>query len=407
MIQIKPTHYLHFTCPFCNKEQRSNEILFWGLAVVAKIDCSSCQKNAFISLEIGHFVHFPCIFQNQSTLAEALKVTTTKWLHEPLLKSFFQQDYKLPKFRKTVFQKKEKVILLHCLDPVYGHTLWRLFNYAKLYQEYPDYGIILLIPENFEYLFPNPHISELWILDNSLGDFKYLMPTLNTLIKKELERFEEFYIAKAPVQPQVNQEIVEELFSQKVFPLENFAKLPPKVLFVMRNDRFWLAQKWEYFLFRIYISSKWKFLLPFLVKKQNKYFNRLSKLLKHKMPAITITAIGFGNPKGLSQNIQDLRSQKPDSSTEIQWNRLASEAQLVIGVHGSHLLIPTALSGAFIELLPSHRIENFGEANIFIQKNVRYANFLQRIMPLATPPKLVARHIVHIIKNFKFLRRLE
>lgn len=408
MIQIKPSIKHYFTCPFCSKKVASNEVIFWGLVIVAKFECQSYSKSAYISLNIGHFTHFPCVFQDSSSLSTSRKQNNTAlWLHQPLLNSFYQKNYTIPTFRKVVYHTKSKAILLNCLDPVYGHALWRLLNYAKLYKKYPEYAIILLIPKNFEYLFPNSRISELWILDNNLEDFQYLMPNLNRIIQQEIRRFEEFHLAKAEVQPQVSQETIENLFSQKTFTLPQFTELSPKVLLVMRNDRFWLSKKWEYLLFRIYKRFNLQLLTSFFIQRQHKHFNKLAKHLRQKNSTLHITAIGFGNPKGLSKDIQDLRSPAPDSDTENYWNQLASKTHLVVGVHGSHLLIPTALSMAFIELLPLHRIENFGEASIFTQKNPRYSNFLKRILPLATSPKIVTRHILHILEGFQFLRKTE
>ena len=58
------------------------------------------------------------------------------------------------------------------------------------------------------------------------------------------------------------------------------------------------------------------------------------------------------------------RESRPDRETERRWLGLLRGADLVIGVHGSNLLLPTGLARASIELLPAERYGNALQATL-------------------------------------------
>ena len=62
--------------------------------------------------------------------------------------------------------------------------------------------------------------------------------------------------------------------------------------------------------------------------------------------------------------------------------RVYSESILVIGVHGSAMLLPSAHAGMAISMMPSRRWGNFAEDVLFREKDVRMASFQRRIIPL-------------------------
>jgi len=396
---IKPFQSLEFPCPNCNKTLKTKENHFLGLAFFAETYCETCEKRFWYSLPIRHFRVFPLVLNTEKKEVFYPK-KRADWLNQDIIQSFYQKKYKQAKIKKIIFQEAKEAYFLNCLDSVYGHTLWTLFN-DILFQK--DKKVIVLIPQNFAYLFPLGNVCEVWLLENDLQDFKFLMPNLDKWIKNELQRFEKVDLVYADFYPFANEKKVIEIFKEKPFDLANFSKKPFKIAFVLREERFWLNTNWEYFLFRLFVVFKLKFLKSYFLWKQNFLFNRLAKLLKNEFESIEIYAIGLGKSQKLSEKINDFRSPKPSIEEEKKWNKTASQSHLVIGVHGSGLLAPTALSAGFIELLPPHRIANFGEANILIdKKHPRFTNFLQRSLPLNSNPKTVFKHIKNILERFSF-----
>jgi hypothetical protein len=59
-----------------------------------------------------------------------------------------------------------------------------------------------------------------------------------------------------------------------------------------------------------------------------------------------------------------------------------AESELVIGVHGSSMILPSAHAGMVISMMPSRRWGNFAEDLIYTESDVRLASFQRRIIPL-------------------------
>jgi hypothetical protein len=117
---------------------------------------------------------------------------------------------------------------------------------------------------------------------------------------------------------------------------------------------------------------------------------------------VNLLAMGLGEKGGLSSFVNDLRTQNPNAAVEREWCEKYANSHVVIGVHGSNMLIPTALAAGFIEILPRHKIPHVTE-DLVLQHPSRYAVFLGRHVDHFASADLVARHAISMIRDFPFL----
>ena len=81
-------------------------------------------------------------------------------------------------------------------------------------------------------------------------------------------------------------------------------------------------------------------------------------------PEIGLVERGYlylATPGGMPTWIADLRTLRPRPEVELAWCKELAGTRTAVGVHGSHMLLPSALAGAVIDLLPSFKLPNVGQ----------------------------------------------
>ena len=82
-------------------------------------------------------------------------------------------------------------------------------------------------------------------------------------------------------------------------------------------------------------------------------------------------------------------------------NAIYRHSQLVLGIHGSHMLIPTALSAGFIEIHPPAQDPTSHRGHWPPPTKGRLAHFLGRFCGTNfSSPRLVAAHVWTMVKGF-------
>jgi hypothetical protein len=131
-------------------------------------------------------------------------------------------------------------------------------------------------------------------------------------------------------------------------------------------------------------------------------FSRTARLIKRKLPEAKIFATGGAGSTGkLHSIINDHRKNKLSEEEELRRCKLWATSHIVIGVHGANMMIPTALSAGFVEILPRHKIQHIAEET-HLNYNSRYTLFLGRHVDHYASPRLVSQHAVRMIKDFSF-----
>jgi hypothetical protein len=228
------------------------------------------------------------------------------------------------------------------------------------------------------WLIPEKNVAEIWTVDLGFRDFNNFYPDLSAKINSELARFKKVMLSKAYVIP-TNENINIQAFTG-IKPY-NFLNEPsfPSITFIWREDpdRLWIRN--FYLLKGFKKAGLGKLLIPFQYLRVIYLFRLLRRTIGTKF---TYSVAGLGDFGNFPSYIRDLRVKRFTEDAEKMLCEIYSESTLVIGIHGSGMLLPSAHAGMTVSLMPSKRWGNFAEDILFTEKDIRLASFQRRIVPL-------------------------
>lgn len=138
-----------------------------------------------------------------------------------------------------------------------------------------------------------------------------------------------------------------------------------------------------------------------MLKWQNFKVKKLFKLLYNKFPQANFTVAGLGTSTSFPQWIEDKRVSEYTDDLERVTCKIYSESRLVIGVHGSNMLLPSAHAGMVIDLMPVNRWGNFAQDILYQEKDNRVASFRYRFLPISTKVYLISKIAFFQIKGYQ------
>jgi hypothetical protein len=400
MFLLLPGPSLTLTCPRCFKDGLHIKDTLWqGIHLLAEGLCDACGFAFYQTLPVGHDLDFPVAFGKEEPVY-FVSPQTGAWHYQPLVKGYYAPKSNPVPLTRKVFYKAKKVIVLNCLDKVYGHAVFRLFNAQFHLEQDTELGLVVLLPASLEWLVPDG-VAEVWLVEGQLAGLEGWLSGLDASVKQWLKMYEEVYVSHAYSHPDMNQVDIALFTRIPKFDLQQFNQLPLQVTFVWREDRFWLGHYWEHLLWLL--TKKWAF--PYLnqvyfVFRQKQHILSTAHKIKKAFPQALFCVTGFGKTGRFPDWFQDLRTQELNSYSQQQWNLVYANSQLVIGILGSDMLFPTALAAGFIDLIPPYRLANFMEdvaTRVLNRKNF----FLGRSLEVFASPKLVASHAVEMLKGYE------
>jgi hypothetical protein len=239
-----------------------------------------------------------------------------------------------------------------------------------------------------------PGVAEVWLVDIPPSRARSFHPRLDRLIQAECGRFEEVYLSPARSHP-------------SDFDLTNFTGVPKhdfaaprfRVTFIWREDRTWSSSPPAMDLMRRSGSGR-----RLLLGWQNHKIRRLFAALRRAVPEALFTAAGLGRTTEFPQWIEDRRVARFDEETERRTCQVYAESRLVIGVHGSNMLLPSGHAGLTIDLMPDDRWGNFGQDILYQEEDVRLSSFRYRFLPIGSASSVVARCAAEQIAGYDYFR---
>ena len=72
-----------------------------------------------------------------------------------------------------------------------------------------------------------------------------------------------------------------------------------------------------------------------------------------------------------------------------------SESRMVVGVHGSNMLLPTAHAGMAVDLMPRDRWGNLAQDNLMRDNNLQMMQYRSVYFPIITP-SYESAHIISV-----------
>jgi hypothetical protein len=383
----------------------ASSLLFQGQHILAEMQCTCCDIAYYHTVAIGHAAFFPVSFSYDGKITKFLPESEV-WMAKPLIQSmlsdaaFVEAEIEVLPHRKT-----SKALFLNCLDDCWGHVFHKLLNAQKHLENDSDWGLIVLIPSNFKWLILDG-VAEVWALNLPMKDLKNRIVNLDAFVKSQLPRFHEAGLSNAHVQPNASSINIEKFTKIAPFDLKNFYVLPPKITFIWREDRFWHKSYVEEICYLASVKYGFsKLLVPFFAWLQMLRFGKLAKRISEKIPNSQFCLVGLGTNSNPPRLLNDLRKNTFSEATEKEWVKCYAETHVIVGVHGSHMLLPTAMAAAFVELVPYWKLDRWGE-DIAQPYQGRNSMFLGRILPGFSSSKLVAAHVVGVLRNYALFSKM-
>lgn len=403
MIRLKPTPDAALECPRCRVKLTPDGWLITGMRNLAELRCAGCGGEFYGDLPAGQALYTPILLDKQT--GAVYDNYGVGWFSGWLADSYANRTSESLGFKVKKFAKIErKVVLLNCLDVLYGHSLLKLLN-AQYYLTRADIDLIILAPRFLEWMLPDG-AAEWWIVDLPLRRGTEWNDWLAGEIEKRLAPFDEVFLSAAFSHPHQNDFDIERFTKVKPFALEDWSKFieRPRVTFIWREDRFWKSAGAQ-------ISGGFGRIKRRLGKSANPADEQLRKVisfaesLRADVPALDFAVVGLGEAKGLPEWIADLRLTEIDAAAERRWCERYASSHVVVGVHGSNMLLPSAHAGATVEIISADRQGNFLQDILFRGSDIRETFFRYRFVPPSTAPAELAALTASMLR-FEDFRQL-
>ena len=400
LVPVKPGLFNDFLCPACGAERPAACGTVWpGIHILGSYRCHTCKLEFIRDLPVGFAVDHPmAIAQDTGQLYNPTKGDA--WIHEPLLKAFHDPYEGEVRIERVVNRKCGQVIILNTLDFLYGHVLLKLFNAVDYMRSYPDKGLVVIVPRMYAWLIPDD-VAEAWIVDLKLGEMGAWRTAFDRFVQERMTEYREVELAKGYAHPSLIGIDIEQFTGVKPFALEDFTTAAAHITFVVRQDRLWYRNGLAKFIHRVVRRIGFFPGLPAWM--QDRLVSSTIRRIRRRLPATAFTVVGLGRRRGLPEGVEDLRALRMDLDTELAWCRAYAKSQVVIGVHGSNMILPTAHAAGCVEILPYDRYGNIVQ-DISVRYEDRMQLFMYRFVDEFASPGYVTHHVCSMFKDFDVYR---
>ncbi|MBD1827656.1 hypothetical protein H6F71_09430 [Microcoleus sp. FACHB-61] len=370
MIEIKPNIQQRSNCPYCETELNPKSVLWQGIHIVLDSKCEGCGSEIIDDLRVGHGVKN--YIQVNLIKGEVFAADTYKkeWLGQPLLNSLQNPQPEKLEIVKEIFKPCNRVIILNCIDHLYGHSLLKLLNAQRHLECNSDYGLVVIVPKFLRWMVPD-EVAEIWTVPISLKNGQNYYPSFAEFVEEETKRFDKIYVSEAHSHPSQF-----DITRFTRVPKHNFENKEIKITFIWREDRLLVNR----LLFRVLRKIDRRAMsLPL----QNLKIQQLFEKIKLQVPEAKFAVAGLGTKTKFPEWIEDYRVDSFNEKIEKEICHLYSESRLIIGLHGSNMLLPSAHAGMTIDLI-DERWGNFAQDILYQESDPRMATFRYRFLPYQT-----------------------
>ncbi len=400
MIRLHPKPFSEFTCPYC---QIRLEVRGWyipGMRNLADLECTQCGREFYGDLPAGHGLYYPMLLERATGIVH--NEHSVNWFANWLRDSYANRVKSPVELAVENLRPLKKPILLNCLDTLYGHCLLKLLNAQYYLDHRPDLDLVVLVPRFLRWMVPDG-AAAIWKVDLPLNQGIRWNDWLAAEIKRRIEPTGVCWLSVAFSHPHPEDYDIERFTRVRPFPVEEWdTRLEhPTVTFIWREDRVWWdLSRYGYWQKLAQRLKRRLSLVQHPLSEQKQRIVVLAQALHRTFPQIDFAVAGLGCPGGLPQWIADLRTLGISEHVERAWCERYAQSHVVIGVHGSNMLLPSAHAGAVVELVPAERWGNLLQDILVAARDVREIMFRYKFLPLGTSAAVVAEVMTSLLRYF-------
>lgn len=399
MIPLHPIPEADYECVYCRTPLEIQGWYIPGMRNLADLRCPQCGREFYGDLRAGQALYTPLLLEKEAGAVH--DIYGVQWFADWLREAYARRTNEPLSFVvKERAPLTRPVVLLNCLDTLYGHSLLKMLNAQHYLDHRPDVDVIVLAQPFLEWMIPDG-VAQVWIVDLALQRGTQWNDWLAREIKSRIETFSCAQLSVALSHPHPNDFEIERFTGTTPFPLDEWATRleRPTVTFIWRDDRLWQTT----------IESDTN--LPGKIKRrlnrpahslneQRRRVQLLADTLRQEWPTIDFAVAGIGEAGGLPASIRDMRLAEVNTSVEREWCERYAASHIVVGVHGSNMLLPSAHAGGCVELIGSERWGNFLQDILFRPADSREMFFRYRFVPDTTEPRALAQLLGSILRDY-------
>ncbi|MCB0791118.1 MAG: hypothetical protein H6595_01030 [Flavobacteriales bacterium] len=397
LVPVRPALFDAFPCPRCGATDVHAEGTFFpGIHILGRYGCASCGAKFLRDLPVGFANDHPlAIMEEDGKVIHGPEAPS--WLVHPFTEHAGRISEDPVRIERIIHREVRTAIVLNTLDFLYGHVLLKIYNAQHYLDHHPEHGLVMIVPRMFAWLVPRT-CAEVWVVDLGLGRSRTWYRAMDDFVQAQLGRFDTVLLGRAYSHPDFAKVDIERFTGVAPFAHAHMPDRPLHVTFVARTDRIWTTTRLSKFLYRAMgrLFGRRAAQGPFHAL-QERAIRRSIRRIRRKEPDATFSIVGLAPSGRSSMGVEDLRTLHMDERMEKVWCAAYARSHVVVGVHGSNMLLPTAHAGACVEILPHDREENIVQ-DISVRVADRRQLFLYRFLDEFAKPRDIARvvHAIHV-----------
>lgn len=408
--RLHPFADAEHACPHCRARLKVEGWHVPGMRNLADLRCERCGREFYGDLASGQALYTPMLLEK-----------ATGAVHDPhgveWFAAWLRDSYARRSDEPVAFDVREEravtkpVVLLNCLDTLYGHSLLKLLNAQYYIDRRADVDLVVMVPSMLAWMVPDG-ASQVWSVGLPLRRGTEWNEWLAREVRRRVEEFDAVSLGHALSHPRLDEFDIERFTRVKPFPLEEWAARleRPTLTFIWRDDRPWRDP------FDAATHDRLGGLKRLIASRsqtrsgQSGRVSELAETLRRDLPALDFAVTGLTKDEArgeMPEWVKDLRRTTLDDDGERVWCERYAASHLVVGVHGSNMLLPSAHAGGVVELIGPGRWGNFTQDILFRDADdCRETLFRYRFVDEATPPPSVAQLVNLILTKRESFRRL-
>ncbi|KAB2921813.1 MAG: hypothetical protein F9K22_13115 [Bacteroidetes bacterium] len=380
MIRIAPHIDVTLASPYGTGGIAPKRVVWHGMHTLAEGTCRDTGAALLASLPSGHgsLNDYVLDLNARKVFCPA---AVLPWFGRPMLESMLAPSPDEVPFRVETFAPAKRAVILNTIDYLYGHALLKLLNAERHLEQHPDTPLVVIVQDFLRWMVP-AGAAEVWTVSLPLSKAQRYHPKLHDRIEAECRRFDEVFLSRAHSHPAVS-----DITRFTGEARHDRTAEPYRITFIWRDDRPWVSNRY------LVAAAKRLGLLGTLRWRQRQKVVSLFERLRETLPNARFTVAGFGRSLEFPEWIDDQRVTTFTREAEERLCTVYAESRVVVGVHGSNMLLPSAHAGITVDLMPEERWGNLAQDVIFQETDPRMAVFRYRFLPISLRSGLLARII--------------
>jgi hypothetical protein len=391
-------------CPECATDLELGDVHFAGMPIFVESRCPECGRRFYVDWPAGHALLHPVAIDCETGVVYA---QGAEWYARHAATCFRSQGD--PASAEIAIRGECRAggtaVLVDCIDYLYGHVLLKLLSAPRHIRDQPDEDVVVIVPKLLAWLVP-PGVVAIEV-DLPLSHGVEWVAGLDAAVKDLLRSCAAIRISAAISQPDPTMDELA-LLGLDPAPWNTTARddTSLQIGFILRDDRLWSGRS----SLPLRVA---RLLLPHRIiqrlqlRRQARNYAMLARRIHARYPQARLIALGIGQPGGLPGAVEDLRT--PGPIPESEWLEEYRRCRVIVGVHGSALLLPSLLAGAVVDLVPDWKLDGAFGTDLIIPRGTvpdpKLYLFRYRMLPETSSPDAVAAHVLSILDGADFQYR--